>query len=40
MKWVVIFEGINDISYEHATAAAIIAAYQSAIARRTPPASA
>ncbi len=31
VKWVVIFEGINDISYEHATAAQIIAAYQSAI---------
>jgi lysophospholipase L1-like esterase len=33
VKWVVIFEGINDISYEHATAAAIIAPYQSAIAQ-------
>ena len=31
VKWVVILEGVNDISYEHATAAQITAAYQSAI---------
>jgi lysophospholipase L1-like esterase len=33
VKWVVLFEGINDISYEHATPAQIIAAYQTAIAQ-------
>jgi lysophospholipase L1-like esterase len=33
VKWIVIFEGINDISYEHASAASIIAAYQTAIAQ-------
>ena len=33
VSWIVIFEGINDISYEHATPAAIIAAYQTAIAQ-------
>lgn len=33
VKWVVIFEGINDISYEHASAASIVAAYQTAIAQ-------
>ena len=33
LKWVVLFEGINDISYEHATPAAIIAAYTTAIAQ-------
>lgn len=31
VKWVVMFEGINDISYEHATSSAITAAYQTAI---------
>ena len=31
IRWVVIFEGVNDISYEHATADQIIAAYQTAI---------
>ena len=33
VKWVVFFEGINDISYEHATAAAIIAGFQDGIAQ-------
>jgi lysophospholipase L1-like esterase len=33
IKWVVFFEGINDISYEHATPAEIIAAYQAGIAQ-------
>ena len=33
VKWVVFFEGINDISYEHATAAAIIASFQDGIAQ-------
>ncbi len=33
VKWVVFFEGINDISYEHATAATIIAGFQSGIAQ-------
>ena len=32
IRWVVIFEGVNDISYEHATADQIIAAYQTGIA--------
>ena len=31
VRWVMILEGVNDISYEHATAAQITAAYQSAI---------
>ncbi len=31
IRWIVIFEGVNDISYEHATADQIIAAYQTAI---------
>jgi lysophospholipase L1-like esterase len=30
---VIVLEGVNDISYEHATAAQIIAAYQTAIAQ-------
>ena len=33
VEWVILFEGVNDISYEHATAAQIIAAYQDAIAQ-------
>ena len=33
VKWVILFEGVNDISYEHAAAAQIIAAYQAAIAQ-------
>lgn len=33
VRWVIVFEGINDISYEHASAAAIIAAYETAIAQ-------
>jgi lysophospholipase L1-like esterase len=32
VEWVILFEGINDISYEHATSAQIIAGYQAAIA--------
>ena len=31
VRWVVLLEGINDISYEHATADELVAAYQSAI---------
>ncbi len=33
VRWVLVLEGVNDISYEHATAAQIIAAYQTAIAQ-------
>jgi lysophospholipase L1-like esterase len=33
VKWVIVLEGINDISYEHATAAQITGAYQTAIAQ-------
>jgi lysophospholipase L1-like esterase len=33
VKWVIVLEGINDISYAHSTAAQIIAAYQTAIAQ-------
>ena len=33
LKWLILFEGINDISYEHAAATDIIAAYQTAIAQ-------
>ena len=31
VTWVIIFEGVNDISYEHSTADQLIAAYQAAI---------
>ena len=31
VRWLILLEGVNDISYEHATAAQIIAAYQDAI---------
>ena len=33
IKWVVLFEGVNDISYEHSTSAQLIAAYQDGIAQ-------
>ena len=33
VRWVLVLEGVNDISYEHATAAQIIAGYQAAIAQ-------
>ncbi len=33
VRWVVLFEGINDISREHVTPAQLIAAYQTAIAQ-------
>jgi len=31
VRWVILFEGVNDISYEHSTADQLIAAYQAAI---------
>jgi len=33
LRWIILFEGINDISYEHATAAGIIDAYKNAVAQ-------
>ncbi len=33
VRWVIVLEGINDISYEHASAGAIIGAYEAAIAQ-------